>query len=277
MEDPIFHLSGVVKSKGEMQDFTGPLALILQLLSKNKVEIKDIPIALILEQYLEYLDTLSDMDLEVASEFVAMASHLVLIKTKMLLAGGEDVTELTELISSLDELRRRDSYAQIKTVTGTFADMVLKAGVLMVKPPEYLEPDKSYKYQHELSDLTAAFRRLTAGEEAIAANPGRPFVYPKRITYSVQEKVSEILQRLRSEGAARMSELIAEAESRSEVVAVFIAVLELCRSGVIELLGAEDDYTCCFIAGEASDDDEAEQKDDVTQTDTGEDGTYGNS
>ena len=102
MEDPIFHLSGVVRSRGEMQDFNGPLTLILQLLSKNKIEIKDISISLILEQYLDYLDEMADMDLEVASEFVAMASYLVLIKTKMLLAGGGEVDELGDLISSLE-------------------------------------------------------------------------------------------------------------------------------------------------------------------------------
>ena len=66
MENPIFTLTHVVKAKGEMEDFVGPLALILQLLSKNKIEIKDISISLILEQYLAYLDTLTAMDLEVA-------------------------------------------------------------------------------------------------------------------------------------------------------------------------------------------------------------------
>jgi segregation and condensation protein A len=84
MQNPIFTLHGVVKAKGEMQDFTGPLALILQLLSKNKIEIKDISISLILEQYLQYLDAMSEMDLEIASEFVAMASHLSIYRRKCL-------------------------------------------------------------------------------------------------------------------------------------------------------------------------------------------------
>lgn len=86
MESPIYKLEKVVQGKEELQDFEGPLDLILFLLSKNKIEIQDIPIALILDQYLAYLDRRKEMDLEVASEFVTMAAHLMYIKTRMLLS-----------------------------------------------------------------------------------------------------------------------------------------------------------------------------------------------
>ena len=76
-----------MKERNELQDFSGPLSLILMLLSKNKIEIRDIKIAEILDQYLEYLDEMEKMDLEIASEFVQMASHLLYIKTRTLLAG----------------------------------------------------------------------------------------------------------------------------------------------------------------------------------------------
>ena len=78
MDSPIYHLEGVVKAKTEdMEDFVGPLDLILHLLSKNKMEIKDIQISLILDQYLAWMAARKEMDLEVASEFVTMASQLV--------------------------------------------------------------------------------------------------------------------------------------------------------------------------------------------------------
>ena len=81
MENPVFKLEKVVRSKSEeMQDFEGPLDLILFLLSKNKMEIQDISIALICDQYMTWLEQRQRMDLEVASEFVSMASHLVYIK-----------------------------------------------------------------------------------------------------------------------------------------------------------------------------------------------------
>ena len=94
MENPSFYLEGVVREKNELQDFEGPLSLILMLLSKNKIEIRDIKISDILDQYLEYLDQMQKLDLEIASEFVQMASHLLYIKTKTLLTQEEEVSEL---------------------------------------------------------------------------------------------------------------------------------------------------------------------------------------
>ena len=101
MENPSFYLEGVVREKNELQDFEGPLSLILMLLSKNKIEIRDIKISEILDQYLEYLDQMQKLDLEIASEFVQMASHLLYIKTKTLLTQEEEVSELEVLIASL--------------------------------------------------------------------------------------------------------------------------------------------------------------------------------
>ena len=92
MDNPSFFLEGVVKDKNELQDFEGPLSLILLLLSKNKIEIRDISISDILDQYLEYLGKMQSMDLEIASEFVQMASHLLYIKTRTLLSGDEEVS-----------------------------------------------------------------------------------------------------------------------------------------------------------------------------------------
>jgi segregation and condensation protein A len=243
MENPIFTLHGVVKAKGEMQDFTGPLALILQLLSKNKIEIKDISVSLILEQYLAWMNAMSGMDLEIASEFVSMASYLVYIKTKMLLSGEEDVEELSDLISSLEELRRRENYVQIKSVTGALGDMYRSSYGLMVKPPEYIAPDNTYKFEHELKDLISAFLLLIDREEMSGLNAAKVVAYPKRIAYSVTEKAEEILTRIRSFGATRIGALIADAESRTEMVAVFIAVLELCRTGAIYLIGCDEELT----------------------------------
>ena len=113
MDNPQFHLEGIVKEHDEIKDFEGPLSLILLLLKKNKIEIRDIKISEILDQYMEYLDELKKMDLEIASEFVQMASHLLYIKTKTLLTEEKEVSELEELMSSLEQLRARDVYASV--------------------------------------------------------------------------------------------------------------------------------------------------------------------
>jgi segregation and condensation protein A len=245
MVDPIFTLKSVVKTKGELQDFTGPLALILQLLSKNKIEIKDISISEILDQYLGSLDSMAEMDLEIASEFVAMASHLLYIKTKMLVSGEEDVEELDELISSLEELRRRDIYARIKSVTGQLEVLFRSSYGMMVKLPEYFAPDNTYKFEHDISDLVKAFLQVIDREELLGTDASKAILYPTRITYSVTDKASEILGRIRLRGATQITALMQEAQSRSEMVAVFIAVLELCRTGAVYLVGFDEELTIC--------------------------------
>lgn len=256
MGDPIFRLEGVIKTKSEMEDFEGPLSLILQLLSKNKIEIKDIVIADILEQYLEYLDRMADMDLEIASEFVTMASHLVYIKTRMLLRGDdEEVSELDQLISSLEDLKRRDILSRLREIIPRFSEMHTRGIGYIAKPPEYLPPDTTYRYSHEKEDLRTAMFRVFSREEAVAASKEhRPVAYPSRIPYAVSSKLTEIVDRLRRFGVMRVSALFYESRSRSELVATFISVLELCKLGSVRLAGAEDDLTITYTGtgGEVS-------------------------
>ncbi len=112
MEELTFHLENVVKVKEDaMEDFNGPLDLILSLLSKNKMEIKDIQISLILDQYLAWMARRHELDLDVASEFVTMAAHLVYIKTRMLLSihDEEAMSEMEQLIADLEVHQRNGS------------------------------------------------------------------------------------------------------------------------------------------------------------------------
>ena len=116
MKTPTFRLEKVVKSREEYEDFEGPLDLILFLLSRNKIEIEDIIISDILDQYLQYLNEMERMDLEIASEFVAMASHLLYIKTRMLLAIDdlEAIEEMESLKKSLEERSRMIEYQNMR-------------------------------------------------------------------------------------------------------------------------------------------------------------------
>jgi len=244
MDIPVFRLEGIVKAKDESTDFEGPLELILLLLSKNKVEIRDISISLILEQYLEYLEAMAVLDLDIASEFVIMASHLTLIKTKMLLFGGEEVSELEQLITSLEKLSRGDVYLSIKAAAETLREMYLREGIMMAGPPEYLTVDTEYRYTHTGEDLLIAICQVVGRENAIigSLNPRAP-VYPRPIIYSIPERISEILERLKSRSQIPVSELFYESGSRTELIATLIAVLELCRVGSVILSGGNDDMT----------------------------------
>lgn len=157
MDNPTFHLESIVKDKNELQDFDGPLSLILMLLSKNKIEIRDIKIADILDQYLEYLDRMERMDLEITSEFVQMASHLLYIKTKTLLAGEEEVSELEELMTSLEQLKCKDIYTAVQKITPELKSASEKGLLYYTKLPEPLPNVKrEYEYRHEPADLFKA-------------------------------------------------------------------------------------------------------------------------
>jgi len=247
METPVFRLEGIVRAKDELTDFEGPLTLILQLLAKDKIEIRDISISLILDQFLAYLDEMAELDLDIASEFVAMASHLAYIKTKVLLSGDEEVSELEQLITSLEEIRRGHTYVQIKAVAGTLSGMYTSGGGMMSGPPEYLPAGMDYRYQHGADDLLEAVLRVI-GRENIkieSMNHEAP-AYPLRIVYSINEKVSEILDRLRVSGNLSVVDLFYESGSRTELVATLIAVLELCKVGSVLLLGGEDNLTMTY-------------------------------
>ncbi|MDR1588662.1 MAG: segregation/condensation protein A [Oscillospiraceae bacterium] len=248
MDDPVFRLAGVVKSKDESGDFEGPLTLILQLLSRNKIEIQDISISLILEQYLEYLGAMAEMDLHIASEFVAMASHLAYIKTRMLLTDREEISELESLISTLEGMRGRDAYARIKAVTPVLGDMYFSGAGLIVKPPEVIPADGEYKYSHERTDLLAALGRIRErGALKFRAQNRRPIAYPERIAYPVDEKIAEVVETLQRGGVMRVAALFASSRGRSETVATFIALLELCKLGRLFLAGEGRDMTVNLI------------------------------
>ena len=250
MEYPTFRLEGVVKAKAaDLEDFEGPLTLILQLLSKNKIEIKDIQISLILDQYLAYLDEMASMDLEIASDFVAMASHLVYIKTRMLLDSEEEISELDELITSLEALKAKNTYVRIKEMSDTFADMYTRGSGLIVKPPEYISKIGEYRYTHEKEDILQAILDVLKRDDGTEMlSIPRSFSVPERTVYPVSEKSAQILNSLKLSGTVQLSELFSDCESKTELVATFLSVLELCKNGSILLSGEDPDKLSVSLA-----------------------------
>lgn len=254
-ETPIYHLEGVVKAKADdMEDFTGPLDLILALLSKNKMEIKDIQISIILEQYLAWMEKRKKLDLEVASEFVTMASQLIFIKSRMLLSihDEEALSEMEQLIASLEAHQRHENYLQIKAVTPEFSDRYNLGRDYITKVPEHLPVNKTYRYVHAKDDLRKA---MVAVRERMGSQMPPPMSAFEGIVgrepYPVADKASELINRLLQFGVTRFKALFHGNRSRSEVVATFIAVLELCKAKRIRLAGTEEDCTVtCTGAGD---------------------------
>ena len=247
-------LEKVVQTRGDepLEDFEGPLDLILYLLSKNKIEIQDIPIALILEQYQAYLEKRKRMDLEVASEFITMAAQLMFIKTRMLLnlEDEEAQNEMDALIKSLEERQRGEAYARVRLLSERLAPLGEFGRNILTRPPEPMERGKIFEYDQEPADLVLAMQEVTDRRTAPEAPPLRAFdEIVKREPYPVETKAKEILRRLRDVGITRFLLLFRGSKTRSELVATFMAVLELCRSNLIRLAGADRDCTVTAESG----------------------------
>jgi segregation and condensation protein A len=258
VDSPVFHLEKVVKARQEdLEDFVGPLDLILHLLSKNKMEIKDIQISLILDQYMQWMDKRKQMDLEVASEFVTMAAHLVYIKTRMLLSihDEEALSEMEQLIASLEEHQRHENYQRVKLVLPELESRFAVGRDYLTKTPESLPVDKVYRYVHEKEDLRRAMAIVLERSGNKLPPPVTAFQgIVGREPYPVPDKAAEIIQRLLRFGVTRFRALFQGNRSRSEVVATFIAVLELCKARRVHLAGTEQDctVTCMDEGGDAA-------------------------
>ncbi|USF25602.1 Segregation and condensation protein A [Firmicutes bacterium ASF500] len=247
MEAPIYHLEGVVKAKEEdMEDFVGPLDLILHLLSKNKLEIKDIQISLILDQYMDWMNQRRELDLEVASDFVTMASHLVYIKTRMLLSihDEEAMSEMEQLIASLEAHQRSEDYLKVKAVVPALDGRYQIGRDYLTKVPEAVQPDRVYRYVHDKGDLLKAMNAVLGRLDNKLPPPVSAFQgIVGREPYPVADKAGEIIKRLVTFGVTRFRALFQGSRSRSEVVATFLAVLELCKNRRLLLAGTETDCT----------------------------------
>ncbi len=232
--------------------FEGPLDLLLYLLSKNKVEITDIPVADILDQYMDYLDTMASLDMEIASEFIVMAAQLILIKSRILLPKPEEEDEedpREALVRSLLE------YQRYKEASSFFKDRYVYGIDLLTKPAEPLEPDKEYRYSHKAEELIKAVRGM---EER--ANAMRP---PSKDTFTgivgaepvpVDIKIREVLKELIISRSVTFRSIFRGAKSKSEVVAIFLAVLELMNSKRVQPVDEQDDCVLVLSDGKENED-----------------------
>jgi len=250
MDEPQYHLSGVLRKKTELpDDFDGPLTVILQLLSKNKIDISDVSISQILEQFLAYLAEQKRMNMEIASEFVDMASYLMLIKTKMLLSYSEQqeaMSEMELLLQSLVQKKREEALAEIRTAISFLEERNGPYFGGLPKQSETLSPDRTYRYEHNKEDLIYAFRLMV--ERAENRLPPSTAQFERLVgkePYPIADKAKQLLTTLQAEGNAKLSTLFSSCESRSEAVAAFLAVLELCRMNCVELVG--DSVNDCTV------------------------------
>lgn len=211
-----------------LDQFEGPLDLLLTLISKNKVSITDIPISLICDQYMEYIDNAQKMDPDVASEFIVMASELMLIKSKMLLPH-EEGTENDPRREIADALML---YQQAKLVAKELRPRYDEYSGRFVKGTDDVPPEKGLPLNLDANMLVKALdsvlKRIKVAE---AQRKPSELVNPliKHKVVSVEEKISEMCELLEEQGEASLFFLLKDSESRAELVARFMGVLELIK------------------------------------------------
>lgn len=243
MGEPQYRLEGIVRTRSEtMEDFEGPLDVIFELLSKNKIEIQDVSITAILEQYLAYLEEMKRLDMEIASEFITMASHLMLIKTKMLLSAAEQAeaeSELDLLRQSLVERKRKEAMEQIRIAVMELEPRNEIGRCLFTKEPEPLKKEQGYHYRHNVIDLLRALDNISERNARQLPPPTANFqgIVGKE-PYPIGKKTGEVFRQLLLRGVERLKNLFKGNQSRSEIVATFLAVLDLCKTNSVTL---EDD------------------------------------
>ena len=211
-----------------LDQFEGPLDLLLALIQKNKVSITDIPISLICDQYMEYLEEAQKMDLEIATEFIVMASDLMLIKSKMLLPHEEG----TENDPRREIQNALLLHQQAKLAAEKLKPMYDDYSGRFVKGQDSVPPERGLPLDLDPSllvkALNAVLRRIKVAE---ALRKPHDLVNPliKRKVVSVEEKIEQICELLEEHEEASLFFLLKDADSRAELVARFMGVLELIK------------------------------------------------
>jgi segregation and condensation protein A len=234
--DPIEFESSPDAYKVKLEAFEGPLDLLLHLIRKSEVNIYDIPIALITEQYLGYLELLQELNLDVAGEFLVMASTLIHIKSKLLLPRPETAQEsLFEDEDPRDELvRRLLEHHKFKAAAEVLHDREVQRAAQFTRPDSRVADAMTDEYEPELEvDL---FSLLTAFKGVLERANRRPRVLLPPEQISIEDRIQQLLGRLSETEACGFEDLFSDGDgSRPFMIVTFLALLEMIRLKVIRV------------------------------------------
>ena len=233
--------------KVKVADFEGPFDLLLHLIKKNKMNIYNIEIYKVTNQYLEYLNTRKVMDLEITSEFIVVAATLIEIKSKNLLPKVK-VDEEEESEEDIEKrlMERLIEYKKIKNVSEFFKNKYINAGEVFSKKPEIIKEIKPEKIDNEkkkknltLLDLYNIYNKIleTYREKQNKVNVVQKKIYEDK--YKVEDKMEELLERFNSSEVIEFNNLMKESTCKLETVVTFLALLELIKIRTIQVFQDE--------------------------------------
>ena len=218
----------------KLEIFEGPLDLLLHLIRKNEVDIYDIPVALITQQYLEYLDLMRDLSIGVAGDFLVMAATLLHIKSRMLLPSYDASEDEQEEDPRADLVERLKEHMRIKAAADKLGERVWLDRDVFVRGGGHHELAKAREGQEEVIEagvfeLIEAFQRLMSRrhEQLVLELP--------KDRVSLEDRISQVLELLRRHQTLTFEELFSDAKTRPRMVVTFLSLLELTRLGLIKL------------------------------------------
>lgn len=213
----------------KLKVFEGPLDLMLSLIQKHKLNIRDIEISVLLEQFLLYLEQMQEANMEIAGEFMEMAAHLILIKSSALLPRHEAEQLKKELEGTLVE------YAICKVIAEKLKGM-WKGTEIFVREPMKADIDFTYKLNHDPYELYSAISVMTDRTALAKFNARPPSMKPivAKSYVTVFTKILFVLKKIKKSGGIELKSLY-RGQKRSEQVATFLALLELSKYGYVNI------------------------------------------
>lgn len=228
-----------------LEVFDGPLDLLLNLISKNKVEISDIPIFIIFDQYMDYINRAKSLDMELAGDFIVMASQLMLIKSKMLLPSQDEEKEdpREALANALIE------YNRVKGISTMLEDYYEKSSGKFVKEPQFFEKDLTYVENDSIARIERAFKRVLSyvseddqpeNTAELPENTLGALLTRGGRRIPVSARIYGIMRQLYRTGDTALDSLLLNEKDRAGLITTFVAVLELIRSQRVVITDNDD-------------------------------------
>ena len=217
-----------------LDNFEGPLDLLVHLIRRHEIDIYDIPIALVTEQYLEYLELMQELDLDVAGEFLVMAATLIQIKARMLVPRPEAAEEEADAGDPRDALvQRLLEHEKYKAAAELLHERQTERSAQWTRPDSRVEDIAGQPIEREIEvDL---FSLLQAFQAVMArARERRPLELPEELV-SIERRIEQLQARLSEKEACGFEELFEGDRSRSELVTTFLALLEMVRLKLVRL------------------------------------------
>ena len=219
----------------KLESFEGPLDLLLQLIARNKLNIYDIQLTVLFDQYMEQIELMKEQDLEIASEFLEMAARLIYMKTVSLLPRHDEIEQLKQELTG--ELLEYQICQQMAQKLGAMTDGFNS----FIRRPEELDFEQTYEIIHKSDTLYLAYLAAVGRGQRRLPPSVAPFtkIVAKKIV-AVSTKIVFVIRNLWKGGSKKLSALYSTAQSRSELIATFLAVLELCKANRVEIVGENE-------------------------------------